>query len=318
MARTGLSLRGALRKVAAQVFTPRVRRWMGYGAVAAVTGLVWLGADERARKRLGAWMLGRFATRVNEDMGPRKRRLFSGVRGSVLEIGAGTGANFAFFPRDRELRYLGVEPQEEALAALRLSAVDSGFPEGMIETRCATAESVLPQLPSDSFDSVVCTLSLCSVDDPLLVTREIHRVLRPGGKLFFLEHVGHEAGSFSRKVQEQWSRVTWPVMHCRADREQLRLLQTAGFSMIVYEWWPWKERRDPPEDRVARPVAPYRPEYQEKPFAPLYPLIAGVATKTAPVQQSAPQSSLFPRPLQPELPPGFAPTFSWGVPRSSL
>jgi len=113
----------------------------------------------------------------------RRHELLSEARGRVLEIGAGTGRNLEHYPASVQELVL-TEPErpmakklEQKLAALGRSA----------QIVMAPAET-LP-FPDDSFDTVVSTLVLCTVNDPERALAEIDRVLRPGGALLFLEHI---------------------------------------------------------------------------------------------------------------------------------
>ena len=113
----------------------------------------------------------------------RRHDLLAQAKGRVLEIGAGTGLNLEHYPGGVEDIVL-TEPEEPMARRLeRRLAASSRHGEVIV----APAE----QLPfeDDSFDTVVCTLVLCTVNDPQKALSEIARVLRPGGQLLFLEHI---------------------------------------------------------------------------------------------------------------------------------
>ena len=116
----------------------------------------------------------------------RRRELLSQARGRVLEIGAGTGLNLTHYPGAVEELVL-TEPEEPMARRLESRLASLGRPSAVVR---APAE----QLPfaDDSFDTAVCTLVLCTVDDPERALAEVDRVLRPGGRLLFLEHVRSE------------------------------------------------------------------------------------------------------------------------------
>src|SRR5262245_11471265 len=112
-----------------------------------------------------------------------RRKALANARGRVLEIGGGTGFNLAHYPRDvREL--VISEPAPGMLERARRRAAETDLP---VTTLQAPAEH-LP-FEDHSFDTVVSTLVLCSVEDVDRALAEIHRVLRPGGQLIFVEHV---------------------------------------------------------------------------------------------------------------------------------
>jgi SAM-dependent methyltransferase len=114
--------------------------------------------------------------------GERRERLVAGLAGDVLEVGAGTGLNLAHYRRPT--RVVALEPDRAYARRLRARGRDAGFAVEVVEGRA----EALP-LPDESFDHVVTTLALCSVDDLDRSLAEIVRVLRPGGALHFLEHV---------------------------------------------------------------------------------------------------------------------------------
>ncbi len=158
----------------------------------------------------------------------RKQNLFGGIRGNLLEIGAGTGANFAFLPAG--VHWTGVDPNPHAPRYIRAAAQRSGHE---FEFRQACAES-LP-FPDANFDSVVSTLTLCSVRDPVRALEEIRRVLRPGGQLLFMEHVAAPVGSRLRRRQRLLRPIFQCLAGCTPDRETGGLLKAARFSSVELE-----------------------------------------------------------------------------------
>jgi ubiquinone/menaquinone biosynthesis C-methylase UbiE len=120
-----------------------------------------------------------------EEAGLRDRRrdLLSEADGATLELGAGTGLNLDLYPPSVTELVL-TEPAEHMARRLRERAAGAGRDVEVVQ---APAER-LP-LPDDRFDTVVATLVLCTVDDPAATLAEVDRVLRPGGRLLFLEHV---------------------------------------------------------------------------------------------------------------------------------
>ncbi len=154
--------------------------------------------------------------------------LLSGLSGTVVELGAGTGANLAHYPASVE-RLVVTEPEPAMLAQLRdrLDRVADGVD---VEVQRAAASSI--PVGDDEADAVVVTLVLCSVPEPAAVLAEIRRVLRPGGKLVFLEHVAAEDRPDRLKWQRRLDHV-WPffVGGCHLTRRTEASIAEAGFSL---------------------------------------------------------------------------------------
>ena len=121
----------------------------------------------------------------------RRRALVQQAGGRVLEIGAGTGLNLRHYPGDVEL--VLTEPEAAMADRLRDRVTELGRPATIV---LAGAEA-LP-FADHEFDTVVSTLVLCTVPDQQAALREIHRVLRPGGRLLFMEHVRSESPRWAR------------------------------------------------------------------------------------------------------------------------
>lgn len=160
-------------------------------------------------------------------MGERRARLLSGARGTVLEIGDGTGANI---PRYRDAEHGTVtEPDPFMREKLRRKIATAHVP---LEVSDAGAEK-LP-FPDDSFDAVVSTLVLCTVRDQELALAEIRRVLRPGSRLLFIEHVRGEgqAARWQDRIEPLWKRL---LAGCHPNRDTVSAIEAAGFEIELLE-----------------------------------------------------------------------------------
>ena len=160
-------------------------------------------------------------------MGDRRRRLLAGARGAVLEIGGGTGANLANY-RDVE-RVVVAEPDPFMRRRLEQKLADARVP---VEVSVAGAEA-LP-FPDGSFDTVVSTLVLCTVPDQEAALDEVRRVLRPGGKLLFIEHV-RAVGSRARwqdRIEPLWRRL---LGGCHPNRDTVAAIEEAWFEIDTIE-----------------------------------------------------------------------------------
>lgn len=202
------------------------------------------------RGRFNAWLLDVMDGYLEHLLGARKRRLLVDLPPELVEIGPGTGANFRHYPRGT--RVIAIEPNVCMHERLKRRAAKHGI---TLDLRGLKGEAL--DLPDASVDLVVGTLVLCTVDDPNQVLAEVRRVLRPGGRFVFVEHIAAQAGSGLRRLQEAvhgpWH---WCFEGCNTQRETDRLIEEAGFREV----------------RMER----YR---LRSPFLPVNPQIAGVAVK---------------------------------------
>src|SRR3954449_3633721 len=179
-----------------------------------------------------------------------REALLSGVSGSVLEIGGGTGANLDFYPA-AVTELVITEPEEPMARRLERKLANHSLP-ARVEHVAAEA---LP-FEDGSFDYVVSTLVLCTVNDPERALGEIRRVLRPGGKLVFLEHVRSRNPKLAR-WQDRLQPLQYRLGHgWHCNRPTLDNVNAAGFDVEQVE-----------HDRVKKAPPIVRP------------LIAGTATR---------------------------------------
>lgn len=153
-----------------------------------------------------------------------RRENLAGLTGRVLEVGAGTGTNFELYP-DTVTEVVAVEP-ERRLAVLAQEAADAASVPVTVSTE--TVEEFAAREP---FDAVVCSLVLCSVDDPDDVVRQLLSVLKPGGELRYLEHI---ASSGPReRLQKLADATLWPRIagNCHTHRHTEQTIVAAGFQV---------------------------------------------------------------------------------------
>jgi ubiquinone/menaquinone biosynthesis C-methylase UbiE len=155
-----------------------------------------------------------------------RRALLEGLTGRVIEVGAGHGLNFVYYPRS-VTQVVAVEPEPYLCALARRAAVNAPVP---IEIRDGIAEA-LPTA-EDEFDAAVASLVLCSVDDQQAALAEIDRVVRPGGELRFYEHVISNRPGMAR--MQRWADATiYPHLAggCHAARDTDAAIREAGFQI---------------------------------------------------------------------------------------
>jgi ubiquinone/menaquinone biosynthesis C-methylase UbiE len=171
----------------------------------------------------------RYAPRYDRSMRRYDRFLFTGGRdwacglaaGEVLEVAVGTGLNLPCYPGG--LHLTGIDASPAMLAIARRRAADLG-----VQVDLAEGDAQALPFPDASFDTVVCTLSLCCIPDEVAAIAGMHRVLRPGGRLILLDHVasGNPVIRAGQWLLEQLTRRTIGEYQ---TRRPLRLLPGAGF-----------------------------------------------------------------------------------------
>ena len=158
-----------------------------------------------------------------------RNRVVSAAEGHVLEIGIGSGRNLPFYSR-KVARVIGLDPSPKLLSMARANLrADSGLCE-FIE---GSAEAI--PLQNESVDTVVTTWTLCSIPDAHQALRETRRILRPGGRLLFVEH-GRAPDPGVRRWQDHLTPV-WKRLGggCHLNRPIAKLIEGAGFQFDRFE-----------------------------------------------------------------------------------
>lgn len=183
------------------------------------------GFDNGWRSRFNAWFFLAFDRYIAHISRAVKLAAFGDLQpGTIAEIGPGVGANFDYVPAGA--RFVAIEPNPAMHAGLRKRAAARGID---LELHAVGAQHI--PLADNSVDDVLCSLVLCTVDDPPAVLAEVIRVLRPGGRLRFVEHVAAPGWSMRRWLQHGL-RAPWRWLYegCDLCRHTGASIEAAGFS----------------------------------------------------------------------------------------
>jgi ubiquinone/menaquinone biosynthesis C-methylase UbiE len=158
-------------------------------------------------------------------LGAHRQALLAEATGDVLEIGAGTGTNLPYYGNSVRTLTL-TEPEKPMVRRLQKRILERRPDAKLLR---APAED-LP-FNDDSFDTVVATLVLCTVDDQPRALRELCRVLRPGGRLLFIEHVRSNDQKLAR-LQDRMMPINIRIAHgCHCNRPTLEGIRKVGFEV---------------------------------------------------------------------------------------
>jgi SAM-dependent methyltransferase len=163
---------------------------------------------------------------INWHLGTHKAKVFADLPPTVVELGAGVGANLRYLPSGA--RVIAIEPNPYMHTRLRRAARKRGVD---LEIRSVVGERI--DLPDASAEAVISSLVLCSVRDPSTVLAEIRRILLPGGRFSFAEHV--EA---TRRTPTHWAQRilrrpwAWVFEGCSCERDLASMITSAGFASV--------------------------------------------------------------------------------------
>jgi ubiquinone/menaquinone biosynthesis C-methylase UbiE len=165
----------------------------------------------------------------NRVLDPYRQRTIETAQGLVLEVGVGSGLNLPLYG-PAVTHVFGLDPSPELLRLASRRAADVTAPVSLLR---ASAEH-LP-LSDAVFDTIVMTWTLCSIPNPMAALTEMRRVLRPGGRLIFVEHgLSPEirTARWQRRLTPYWKRISGG---CHVDRKTDDLIRDAGFEINTVE-----------------------------------------------------------------------------------
>jgi ubiquinone/menaquinone biosynthesis C-methylase UbiE len=173
----------------------------------------------------------REAARYDRQMGFWERHLFGDARawacqqasGTVLEVAIGTGRNLPFYPAQVQITGIDLSPAMLAIAHTRADELNR-----LVELAEGDAHN-LPY-PGDSFDTVVCTFSLCNITDERQAIAEMYRVLRPGGRLILTDHVASPS-PILLAGQRLFEKLTFRLAGDHQTRRPLPIVVETGFTL---------------------------------------------------------------------------------------
>ncbi len=180
------------------------------------------------RKRLFAWGMKQ-GDEVNHSIyGEQKKSLCKELSGKIVEVGPGTGINFRYLPAS--IQWIGVEPNAAFNDMLMTRAKQYGITASLV-----SGDAAHIPLPDNFADTVLCTLVLCSVNDPQQSIEEMKRIVRPRGKIIFLEHVASSSGTMLRAIQNFINPLNRLIADgCNCNRETWHFFEHGGFSESAF------------------------------------------------------------------------------------
>lgn len=196
--------------------------------------------------RLGALVYDRLVMQRSQEAGlaDARRDALAMATGDVLEIGAGTGLNLPAYPRAGITRLVLTEPHEPMRRQIEAKTAEVPVPVEVVD-------AVAERLPFDdaTFDTVTGTLVLCEADAPSVALDEIARVLKPGGRYLFLEHVRSDDPALARR-QDRWAPVWRAVAGgCNCNRDTLATIAASGLDVERH-----RVGRFPKSPRIVSPL----------------------------------------------------------------
>jgi ubiquinone/menaquinone biosynthesis C-methylase UbiE len=177
------------------------------------------------------WVLPRLLDLAmrNHVLVPYRRSAVTSARGLILEIGVGSGLNLFLYGPEVS-RVVGLDPSSELLRLAKKGASQVRVPVSLVR---ASAEGI--PFADATFDAILMTWALCSIPNPIAALTDMRRVLKPGGRLLFVEHgLSPEIriARWQHRLTPYWKRIGGG---CHLDRKMDDLIRAAGFQTDAVE-----------------------------------------------------------------------------------
>jgi ubiquinone/menaquinone biosynthesis C-methylase UbiE len=164
-----------------------------------------------------------------QALGPKRQRLLQDLQGTVLEVGAGTGVNFRYYPKD--VRVIAIEPSNAMLRQAQKKVPT--YPNVvLLQAKVEDNALITPHMPEGGFDAIICSLVLCTIPDLEASFKYFKSWLKPGGQLLVLEHICAEEKwkcGLHTAVNPVWRGL---AQGCNLNRHTDQLLKESGFEPI--------------------------------------------------------------------------------------
>jgi SAM-dependent methyltransferase len=182
-----------------------------------------------ARGRFNSIFFSAMGGYLNWHVRKHKAKVFADLSYNVVELGPGVGANLRYLPAGARL--IAIEPNPYMHARLQRAARRRGVD---LQLRSVVGEHI--DLPDSAADTVISSLVLCTVRDPAAVLAEIRRILIPGGRFSFVEHVAAKRRTPTRWLQRLLRRPwAWVFEGCSCERDLASVIESAGFAKVDLE-----------------------------------------------------------------------------------
>lgn len=185
--------------------------------------------NNNIRGPINSWFFYTISGYMNVLWGKSKKELFQDHPEIVVELGPGAGANMRYLKEGTKL--VAIEPNIHMHKNLRRTAKKYGI---NLDIKSITGEAI--DLPDNSVDFVICTLVLCTVENPLECVNQIRRILKPAGEFVFFEHVKARENSIlgfiQKLIHKPWH---WFFEGCHTNRDTAALFESAGFRTVAMD-----------------------------------------------------------------------------------